>query len=334
MAQTFFNDFQILVTSKTVKVPDKLYIPRAYTSYCSVVSACLPISMYNLKSNQLQFTYRVATESTNRQFLFNIPLQHYNSSELSNAINWTGQLAGTSSASQFFSCYNGSTNLFQMLFLPSAELTLFALLPGVLQTQLGFTVAVNDTAVPAPLPPLNGLGTPWAASSLTFSSPDHQGRPDLGGFFTTILHDSTNYWNGGQDLSFVQGNFSAPFIASAFLLEGFSPFAAIVYLEGSNDPNTGFVVLGSMTAADQIPNVPAQLAYTCTFYKVLTTTTAYKYYRYQVTSPNYDSLLTVFIAPTATTPLGTYIKNAIVPSTAKSRTRAWQSDINLYNKYK
>ena len=314
----YFPAFQVLVQNTNyVQVQDKLVVPKAYGCYMRLVSASLPITFYNLRGNSLQFNYRVKTESINRTFTFNVPLGHYTSSELADVCNWNGVLAGCSTPSQFFAVYQGQNNTFMMNFMPNSELSLFALTPGVLAHQMGFQVPYNDTAVPIPLPPANGLGTPWAASSLTFSGA-YQGRPDLGGFFTTTLHDSPQYWNGVTGMSFVQGNFSAPFVASAFLLEGFSPFAGIIYLEGSNDPSTGFTVLATMTAADQIPNVAAQLAYTCTFYKVLPAMTAYQYYRYQVTNPNYDSLLTVFIAPALTTPLGTYFPAKLIPSTAQS----------------
>ena len=143
--QPYFPSFQIFVNNTSfVQVQDKLVVPRAYSCYVSVVSASLPITFYNLRGFQLTFTYRVATESINRFFTFTVPQGHYSSTELADACLWAGTLAGTTNTTQFFTAYQGQQNKFQMMFSPNSQLTILALTPGTLASQMGFTASTTD----------------------------------------------------------------------------------------------------------------------------------------------------------------------------------------------
>ena len=143
--QPYFASFQVFVNNTNfVQVQDKLVVPRAYSCYVSVVSASLPVTFYNLRGFQLTFTYRVATESINRFFTFTVPQGHYSSTELADACLWSGTLAGTTNTTQFFTAYQGQQNKFQMMFSPNSQLTMFALTPGTLANQMGFTASTTD----------------------------------------------------------------------------------------------------------------------------------------------------------------------------------------------
>ena len=144
MTQNYFPDFELCVTNQNVTVRDRLYVPRSFSCYCSVVKASIPVTFYNLKGNSLVFTYRVVGDSTNRPFIFNVPAGYYSSSDIADVCTWSGTLPGTSTFSQLFCSFQPPQNRFQFMFLPNSQLTMFALSPSTLATQLGFNNTVTD----------------------------------------------------------------------------------------------------------------------------------------------------------------------------------------------
>ena len=141
--QGWFPSFQVFVNSAYTKTQYQLNVPRAYSCYLSLVSASFPVSWYNVPagSNTLSFLYRVTGESTNRTFTMTIPPGWYSSTELANAIAWSGNIAGVLPSSTFstIGCvYQDNQNKFQFIFQPLAQVQFFALLPGTLASKLGF----------------------------------------------------------------------------------------------------------------------------------------------------------------------------------------------------
>ena len=148
--QGWFPSFQVFVNSAYTKTQYQLNVPRAYSCYLSLVSASFPVSWYNVPagSNTLSFLYRITGESTNRTFVMTIPPGWYSSTELANAIAWSGNIAGVLPSTQFstIGCvYQDNQNKFQFIFQPLAQVQFFALLPGTLASNLGFKSPTYST---------------------------------------------------------------------------------------------------------------------------------------------------------------------------------------------
>ena len=201
MSTGYFPSFQQFVNNTTVvEIQDKLSVPSAYSCFVSVVSATLPITMFNLKSNKIDFTYRVVGEVTNRLFTFNIPKARWTSTELADVLQWNGILPGTTTFSQFFCVYYGQSNTFQFNFLPNTNLSLFALVPGILLNQMGFTSTgdhIPNSIIPSTAP------NSWVDPSypLCTSSVGNTGA-DLSGTNNILIYTSlkVKQYSGGTNL--------------------------------------------------------------------------------------------------------------------------------------
>ena len=191
---------------------------------------------------------------------------------------------------------------------------MFALVPGVLLNQMGFTTSVTS-------PPAVFIeGIPVVATSTRMSAGS---TGDISHFFNNYTDMATVGWSSwntnNQPGAYVEATYATPFIPDSWLILGFSEDnGGLLQLQASLDGIT-WVILSTITYSNySIPfGLDAGRQAPMQFAEVLNCTTAYGHYRYTNTVNSFDYCVTLF-KHSPNTFYGNYIPNAVIPSTAQN----------------